>query len=80
MPLQSYVEQTPGNGDQLVRQWRPHFRPARHQHIVQIETDKPVWTLLVTGNKTNEWGFWDNNRFIHNEKWLSNQTTLGDSA
>ena len=79
LPLQSYVEQTPVQGEQLVRGWRPHFRPAKHQHIVQIEADQPVWTLLMTGSKRKEWGFWDNDKFIHHEQWLSNQTTLGES-
>ena len=76
LPLQSYVEKTPGGGEQLVRHGRPHFRAARHQHIVQIEVDKPVWTLLITGSKSKEWGFWDDDKFIHHEQWLSARTTL----
>lgn len=56
----------------LVRRWRFHFRPAKYQHIVygrepfndpQIggiyrKDPKPFWTLVITGGKSNAWGFW----------------------
>ncbi len=72
MPLQTYVEQTPHAGLRTVRRWRPHFRKASHQHIVQVADQQPVWTFIVTGPKRREWGFWDQEQFIHHELWLRN--------
>lgn len=79
-PLQTYTEQTPHAGVQTVRAWRPHFRKAKHQHIVQMIDNKPIRTLIITGSKSKEWGFWDNNSFVHHEQWLSARETLDGSA
>jgi hypothetical protein len=38
---------------------------------VQIENQQPVWTFIVTGPKSQEWGFWDGNTFTHHEEWLA---------
>ena len=71
LPMQSYVELTPQQGPRLVKRWRPHFRPAAHQHIVQVSEHKPVWTFILTGPKSKDWGFWDAEQFIHHEHWLN---------
>lgn len=70
LPLSTYLERTPGQDIVYVSRWRPHFRPAAHQHIVQLLDQNPAWTFIITGPKTKEWGFWDNNQFIHHEQWL----------
>ncbi|MEC7560297.1 MAG: hypothetical protein VYD03_03435, partial [Pseudomonadota bacterium] len=70
LPLRSYTELTP-LGQHRVHAWRPHFRSSRHQHIVQLEKQQPVWTLIITGLKSHEWGFWENGEFIHHEQWLA---------
>jgi len=70
LPLQTYLERTPDCDTVYVTRWRPHFRPAAHRHIVALLQPQPVWTLIITGPKCKEWGFWDNNRFIHHEQWL----------
>ena len=71
LPMQSYLESTPQKAERLVRRFRPHFRPAAHQHIVALPDAKPVWTFIVTGMKSNEWGFWDDGVFVHHEHWFN---------
>jgi len=73
IPLRTYFEHVPDDGLRPVTSWRPHFRPADYRHIVQLADGKPVWTLIITGTKSNEWGFWDQNQFIHHEQWLANR-------
>ena len=34
----------------------PHFRQRRIS-IVQLIEEQPVWTLIVTGSKSGDWGF-----------------------
>ncbi len=69
-PLNPYRELTPELGVRDVKPFRFHFRPAHHQHIVQLLHGKPVWTLILTGPKSKEWGFWEDGEFIHHERWL----------
>ena len=76
LPLRSYVETTPSQSQVTVRRFRPYFRPASHQHIVHLGDGKPVWTLIITGAKSKQWGFWDNARFVPHEQWLANRETL----
>jgi hypothetical protein len=51
-----YWEHTPQG-----RFWRHRFsilrRPAKWQHWVEVPTVEPLWTLIVVGRKTREWGF-----------------------
>ena len=70
LPMQSYNELTP-TGQNHVGAWRPHFRSSRHRHIVQLKQEKPVWTFIITGVKNKDWGFWEDEQFIHNEHWLA---------
>ena len=71
IPLRDYAEDTPIHGRRVVRRFLPHFRPAKHQHIVQLIENRPVWTFILTGPKSKEWGFWDRDKFIPHELWLS---------
>ena len=80
VPLRTYVERTPAVERQIVRRFLPHFRPAKHRHIVQLADEKPVWTFIVTGPKCQDWGFWDKGEFVHHEQWLTNRETLGSSV
>ncbi len=70
LPLADYRELTPGGGARRVQRWRPHFRRAKHRHIVQLIDGRPVLTLILTGPKSKEWGFWDDGKFIHHQHWL----------
>ena len=73
LPLTTYQERTPENAAVRVSRFRPHFRRASHRHIVQLLHDQPVWTFIITGPKSKEWGFWDNNQFVHHEQWLQQE-------
>tara|TARA_X000000950_G_C13896810_1_gene653184 strand:+ start:1692 stop:2120 length:429 start_codon:yes stop_codon:yes gene_type:complete len=76
LPLQDYWEDLGGADLNRVAAWRPHFRPASHRHIVKVDPGNAVWTFIITGPKRNEWGFWENDEFIHNEAWLAQRDQL----
>ena len=71
VPLRSYVERTPELSAKTLSRFRPHFRSAKHQHIVELMGSRPVWTFIITGPKSKEWGFWEKDTFIHHSQWLS---------
>ena len=73
IPLRSYEEVTPALGTSLVKRGRPHFRRAQHRHIVRLIAPAPVWTLIVTGRKCQEWGFWQGQQFTHHTAWLERE-------
>jgi len=52
----------------LVRPYRPHFRSARFRHRVEL-LSYPTWTLVLTGAKSREWGFWAQGTFVHSDDW-----------
>ena len=70
-PFEPYLERTPQQPVTMVKALRPHFRSAAHQHIVQLIERRPVWTLILTGTKSNDWGFWNKGKFTPHEAWLS---------
>lgn len=42
-----------------IKKFRPgkiNFKPARQFHRLHLKTDK-VWTLVITGKRKREWGF-----------------------
>ncbi len=46
------------------------FRHAEHRHRVVLERDGvgnvvPCWTLVLTGPRVREWGFWGPKGFVH---------------
>lgn len=51
-----YWDITP-SGVELVRQWTFHYRPAEHRHSVKLAS-KECWTLLLTGPKVRNFGFY----------------------
>ena len=71
IPIKSYLELTPNQEAQTIKAGRPHYRKATHQHIVQLKDEKPTWTLIITGLKQREWGFWSGTRFTEAEEWMS---------
>ena len=70
-PINTYLELTGDGQTRRVRAFLPHFRPARHRHIVKLCRPGSVWTIIVTGPKSKDWGFWDDGRFIPNSQWLN---------
>lgn len=73
-PLRSYLELTP-QGTRIVSRLRPHLRRAKHRHIVQLIAGRPVRTFIIIGRKSKEWGFWDEDNFIHHEQWSRSADT-----
>lgn len=63
-----YWEVTP-DGIRRRRWLSVAFRRADHQHRVVLhpgmERLKPCWTLVITGPRTREWGFWCPQGFVH---------------
>lgn len=70
-----------------VKAFRLHYRPAQFEHIVKFGVEtvqddmfahgywrpyrKPFYTLVLTGNKSNEWGFYpEPDHFIHHRSYL----------
>lgn len=75
-----YFEWTPVFGDEgnkigEVCQWRApgHFRVCRSTSYHRIELDPSVecWTMFMPGPQKREWGFLVNNKWIHNEQYLT---------
>lgn len=64
----SYAEYT--STDRIERaRFSLAFRPATHKHRVELPKSlagKPIpcWTLVVTGRKVREWGFWCPKGFV----------------
>ena len=71
LPLAPYVEITPAKAPKHIKPWRLHFRAAHHRHIVQLGNNRPVRTIILTGPKSREWGFWEGDRFVHHQEWLN---------
>lgn len=56
-----YADYRPDGTAELVLPGKWYFRPADHKHIVIIPVGNPpedVWTLVITGPKVRNWGFW----------------------
>lgn len=73
VPFAEYAEYLPSAESELkrrVRPFRPHFRSARFRHRVEL-LRYPTWTLVLTGPKSREWGFWSGDRFVHSDDWPS---------
>lgn len=64
-PLRGYVEEVYGTyymGENCVRPFRFHFRPATYRHVVQ-ESDRPFHTIVISGARSRKWGFWPSKWF-----------------
>jgi hypothetical protein len=57
-----YIQVYEAEGERRRRAFYPRFsilqRPAEWRHRVILKDNKPVWTLVWTGGKTRDWGFW----------------------
>jgi hypothetical protein len=71
LPFEPYLEKTPEGPLTMVRALRPHFRTASHRHIVQLIEERPVWTLILTGSKSSDWGFWHEGHYTPHQEWLA---------
>jgi len=60
-----------------TRHWRGpgHFRFSRptSYHRIELKENVTAWTLFMPGPHKREWGFLVNNKWIHNEKYLTDK-------
>ena len=60
-----------------VCNWRGpgHFRisSATSYHRIELDPNVTAWTMFMPGPQRREWGFLVNNKWIHNEKYLTEQ-------
>ena len=57
-----------------TKHWRGpgHFRicsPSSY-HRIELKEGVTPWTLFMPGPQRREWGFWVNNKWIHNDNYL----------
>lgn len=50
----------------LIRRKSPSiaYRPAERRHRIALIDNKPAWTIVITGPKSREWGFWCPKGFV----------------
>lgn len=74
-PLSTYVESVRAGGHWTRREvapWRPHFRPASFVHYVMYGCRTPFYTIVLTGTKRNDWGFYPRTgmaTFVKHRDW-----------
>lgn len=54
---------------EVVWPLRIRFRPAKHQHKVEL-ISKTCWTLLITGKQTRDFGFWVDGKFTKRNRYF----------
>jgi hypothetical protein len=64
-----YIDRSP-NGDDHLHIGSIRQRPASHQHTV-IPDRGGAWTVILTGPKIRDWGFWLNGKFRKANKWFA---------
>lgn len=65
----SYMELTPGWFQFHLRErWSVKYYPATHQHTI-VPTSN-TWTILLTGPKVRNFGFWVNGKFRKRNKYF----------
>lgn len=55
-----------------VKAFRFHYRPAKYCHIVKMSPrQRPFWTFVISGRKTEGWGFWPYNGLRNKREFVS---------
>jgi hypothetical protein len=61
--------------------WRGagHFRTcsANSYHRIELDPNITAWTLFMPGPQKREWGFLVKNKWIHNDKYLTDRANNG---
>lgn len=57
------------DGEQHLRAPAIQYRSATHQHTVYPDAGG-AWTIIVTGPKVRNWGFWLDGKFRKANKWF----------
>ncbi len=64
-----------------IRHWRGagHFRvcSANSFHRIELDPNVECWTMFMPGPQKREWGFLVNNKWIHNEQYLTERKLNG---
>jgi len=64
-----------------IRHWRGpgHFRICRptSYHRIELDPNVTAWTCFMPGPQRREWGFLVNNKWIHNEQYLTDRANNG---
>lgn len=63
-----YVDSSP-DGDEHLRAPAIRHRAATHQHTV-FPDPGGAWTIIVTGPKVRNWGFWVKGKFVKMNKYF----------
>lgn len=63
-----YTDASP-DGDEHLRAPAVRYRAATHQHTV-FPDPGGAWTVIVTGPKIRQWGFWVNGKFVKMNKYF----------
>lgn len=52
----------------VTTEWRKRFSIAFHsaeyRHRVELQNNAPCWTLVITGRRVRDWGFWCPQGFV----------------
>lgn len=64
-----YIDVSPQGAD-MLRIGSLRYRPANHQHTVQI-LYSGTWTILITGRPVRRWGFWVNKKLIKRDAYFA---------
>jgi hypothetical protein len=81
-----YYEWTPmfDNKGKMIAEictWRGpgHFRicGANSYHRIELDPNVTAWTLFMPGPQKREWGFLVKNKWIHNDKYLTDRANNG---
>lgn len=63
-----YTDSSP-SGDEHLRAPAIRYRPAEHQHTV-FPDEGGAWTVIITGPKVRQWGFWVAGKFRKANKYF----------
>jgi hypothetical protein len=63
-----YTDSSP-DGDEHLKAPATRYRPATHQHTV-FPDPGGCWTIIVTGPKVRNWGFWVKGKFVKMNKYF----------
>jgi hypothetical protein len=56
-------------GNEHLKAGSIRYRAATHKHSVKVDTEG-AWTLLITGPKIRNWGFWIGNKWKKSNKYF----------
>jgi hypothetical protein len=48
---------------------RPHWHPATYTHAIRKLFRVPTWTLVITGRRVRDWGYWTDEGWVEHETY-----------